>query len=693
MNVRIRRLLLVVIGLVSLWNATALGQWSDLTPLTEINTAFVDKSPFLSFDGLTLYFSRQNLPEWYYTSLYQATRPTPDAPFGAVSEISELKYFGGHVDSPWVSPDNLRLYYFRTEPGSQSRLKLSQRTSVHQGWPQGDNLSELNALGYVAHPTLSADELTIVFAGKNLVGGIGGYDLWMATRAHTSQAFGNAINLSELNSGSAEYHPALAADGLALYFASDRNGSLQVFEARRASVDVPFGWPEVIPAFDSPDSIADYPFVSSDGREFYLTQNFGAGPDIHVAFRAGEPPEPNQPLGSFYVNAATGHDNNSGRSPEAAFATIQRGINVANTGDVVVVANGLYAGSGNRNLSFGGRIITLRSANGPADTIIDCQNAAQGFVFQNGESPSAVLDGFTIINGSAQRGGGIYCLGSSPTIRNCVVSNCSGYYCAGIYCRDGSSAIIYGCTIVDNIGTYGGGIRCVNSSVQVINCLIANNSSSSAGAGIKCDYGNGSPIIMNCTVAGNSSSNYGGGLWSTSSNPIVSNCIFWDNISPGQGSEIAVGSQSILTVTYSDVQSGQTDIYRTSGGQVLWGEGNFDQNPLFVDPNQGDYHLQSERGRYWETYNVWALDQQTSPCIDAGDPTDDYTSERTPHGNQVNMGAYGGTGLASLSLAEGGTQPLEGDFNGDGFIDMTDLFALIDAWLAEFAMDVMNLQN
>ena len=693
MNIRMQRLLLAIIGLVTVLSATSPAQWSETVPLTEINDAFVDKSPFLSFDGLTLYFSRQNMPGWYYTSLYQATRLGPNGPFQNVSEISELKYFGGHVDSPWVSPDNLRLYYFRTEPGSQSRLKWSQRNSVYQSWPQGDNLDELNALGYVAHPTLSADELTIVFSGKNLAGGVGGYDLWMATRGHASQGFGNAINLNELNSAGAEYHPALAADGLTLYFASDRNGSLQIFEARRASVDVSFGWPEVVPAFDSPDSVSDYPFVSSDGREFYLTQDYGTGLDIYVSYGAGEPPEPNQPIGSFYVNATGGHDANSGRSPETAFATIQRGINAANGGDVVVVADGLYAGSGNRNLSFGGRIITLRSANGPANTIIDCQNAAQGFVFQNGEGPAAVLDGFTIINGSAQRGGGIYCLGSSPTIKNCIVSNCSGYYCAGIYCRDGSNATIYGCTIVDNAGTYGGGVRSVSSSVQVINCLVMHNSASSAGAGIKCEYGNGTPIIMNCTVVGNNSSNYGGGLWCTSSNPVLSSCIFWDNVTPGQGSEIAVGSQSILTVTYSDIQNGQADIYSTSGGQVLWREGNIDQNPLFADPNQGDYHLQSERGRYWETYDVWVLDQQTSPCIDAGDPVDDYTSERAPHGNRVNMGAYGGTGRASLSLVEGGGQPIEGDINGDGFIDMTDLFALIDTWLNQFATNVMGLQN
>ncbi len=79
------------------------------------------------------------------------------------------------------------------------------------------------------------------------------------------------------------------------------------------------------------------------------------------------------------------------------------------------------------------------------------------------------------------------------------------------------------------------------------------------------------------------------------------------------------------------------------------------------------------------------LDDVTSPCIDAGDPSDDIVQEPLPHGSRINLGAYGGTEWASLSPTGGGPLPLEGDVNGDGFIDMTDLFALINTWLTEFA--------
>ncbi|GAG19078.1 unnamed protein product, partial [marine sediment metagenome] len=79
------------------------------------------------------------------------------------------------------------------------------------------------------------------------------------------------------------------------------------------------------------------------------------------------------------------------------------------------------------------------------------------------------------------------------------------------------------------------------------------------------------------------------------------------------------------------------------------GEGNIDGDPLFVDTDSGNYHLRSERGRYWPAHDVWVLDKVTSPCVDGGDPNADYSGEPVPNGGRINMGAYGGTPEASLS--------------------------------------------
>ncbi|UCG56975.1 MAG: right-handed parallel beta-helix repeat-containing protein, partial [Phycisphaerales bacterium] len=101
-----------------------------------------------------------------------------------------------------------------------------------------------------------------------------------------------------------------------------------------------------------------------------------------------------------------------------------------------------------------------------------------------------------------------------------------------------------------------------------------------------------------------------------------------------------------------------------------------DVTPLFVDPDNGDYHLLSERGRYWSEQDAWIIDGVTSPCIDAGDPAADYSSEPTPNGGRINLGAYGGTAYASMS-----EWPIEWDFNYDGIVNFRDLLLLIEKWL------------
>ena len=85
------------------------------------------------------------------------------------------------------------------------------------------------------------------------------------------------------------------------------------------------------------------------------------------------------------------------------YTTIQAAINDANEFDTVIVADGTYTGAGNRDLDFLGKAITVKSANGPENCIIDCEgsssNQHRGFLFHNGEGPDSVLDGLTITNG------------------------------------------------------------------------------------------------------------------------------------------------------------------------------------------------------------------------------------------------------------------------------------------------------
>jgi len=114
-----------------------------------------------------------------------------------------------------------------------------------------------------------------------------------------------------------------------------------------------------------------------------------------------------------------------------------------------------------------------------------------------------------------------------------------------------------------------------------------------------------------------------------------------------------------------------TDLHQNG----LWGYGSL-ADPLFADPANGDYHLRSERGRYWPEHDLWVLDSVSSPCVDSGDPNDGASSERTPNGGRINIGAFGGTAYASMSECWS-----RADYNCDGVVNMLDFADVADKWL------------
>src|SRR5262249_30317000 len=74
-----------------------------------------------------------------------------------------------------------------------------------------------------SRPFISASGLEL-FYSSDRPGGLGSYDLWLATRASFDEPFGSPIPLAEINSSSNDYSPTLTADGLTIYFSSERSG-------------------------------------------------------------------------------------------------------------------------------------------------------------------------------------------------------------------------------------------------------------------------------------------------------------------------------------------------------------------------------------------------------------------------------------------------------------------------------------
>lgn len=246
------------------------------------------------------------------------------------------------------------------------------------------------------------------------------------------------------------------------------------------------------------------------------------------------------------------------------YSTIQEAINAAIPGDEVLVEAGTYTGSGNKNLDYHGKPITVRSASGdPAMCIIDCQGSGRGLFFHSGETAAAVLQGFTVCNGyttssspSGPEGCGICCTNnSSPTLVNCIISgntavysgggiaclilsspnitNClvSGNSGGGIVCKSSSAPVITGCTISGNTSGYGGGVLCGGSSAHFSNCMIHGNTAS-VGGGVMCS-GSPSATLRNCTITENAAdwtgSAEGGGVMCQDSSPVLIGCTISKN--------------------------------------------------------------------------------------------------------------------------------------------------------------------
>ena len=395
-----------------------------------------------------------------------------------------------------------------------------------------------------------------------------------------------------------------------------------------------------------------------------------------------------------------GSDQSGNGTSAHPFCTIQKAINTTHNPGTVMVLPGIYTGPGNRDLDFMGKNITVRSSSGPEHCIIDCggteQDHHRGFYIHNGEIAQAIIEGFTITGGYANTGAGILCAGNSaPTIRNCIITgNTSQYSGAGIRCNFSSPDVSY-CTITKNTALMtGGGIFCYNGSqpkfancsitdnsangcgggvyaytdsiVEMTNCVIANNNSNSCGGGVYCAE-QSQMTLTNCTIVSNAA-NIGGAIRCYDADVKVTSCIIWQNISRESSSPVDnFGSEPLFRCC---------DIESCQGSGPLWnsvigtdGGGNLDMLPQFVEliEDANDYHL---------------LDN--SPCIDGGDPNVPCT-EPQPNGSLVNMGAYGNTPQAALTVdsdSDGLLNPFEArwglncysvDSDGDGLTDYQEV--------------------
>lgn len=273
--------------------------------------------------------------------------------------------------------------------------------------------------------------------------------------------------------------------------------------------------------------------------------------------------------------------------------TIQAGIDAAADGDTVQVYDGTYSGSGNRDITFAGKRVLLKSVNGPELTIIDCEGDPatphRGFSIGSGDDTTTIVQGFTIANGYAiDRGGAIFCNGGTVTILDCIVrDNTASATGGGIYTY---SSMVVRNTVFENnhASTTGGGFTDRFSCSLVENCLFDGNVALSAGGGLLSS--NSTTRVNGCTFVNNRADVIGGGLCvNVSATPLINSSIFAFNVNGG----VVCEGASVPTITCSDIYGNEGGDWVSCIADQALLNGNFSADPLFCDTLSGDYSLNS----------------------------------------------------------------------------------------------------
>jgi Tol biopolymer transport system component len=243
-----------------------------------INTLGFDGGPSLSADGLTLFYISERDGGSGGGDIWMATRPNPSASFAGSVNLGSTVNGPGDEGAPSIAHDGLSLYFDAdpSRPGGLGNgdIWLTTRATPSAPFSPPVNVgAPVNSQDADGFPSITADGLSLYFVSDR-PGGSGGPDIWVATRHTTAEPFSVVTNLgSVVNSSSTESSPNISSDGLALFFASDRSGTegvMDLWVTMRLTTTSPFGRPiNLGPTVNSPADDAG-PDLAPDGSTLYF---------------------------------------------------------------------------------------------------------------------------------------------------------------------------------------------------------------------------------------------------------------------------------------------------------------------------------------------------------------------------------------------------------------------------------------
>jgi hypothetical protein len=221
------------LGQGDLWvsrRATLDGAWGEPVNLgSPVNTAAGESFPTLSDDGHWLFFASTRAGSFGGQDLYQSYRPDVHDDFGWQTPTnlgSNVNTAGDENAAGWFENGGEPQLFFSGGPSSPFLLDLRVSDRQPDGtWGVARLIPELSTSSSEQKPSIRSDGLEIFFHSDR-PGTLGGGDLWVATRSSTEAPWSTPVNLTSLNTTANDIHANLSADGRTLLWSAQRSGGL-----------------------------------------------------------------------------------------------------------------------------------------------------------------------------------------------------------------------------------------------------------------------------------------------------------------------------------------------------------------------------------------------------------------------------------------------------------------------------------
>jgi len=245
-----------------------------------VNSSRMEYAASVSADGRTLYFCSNRPGGSGGNDLWISTRATIDEPWGEAVNLGAMVNSSNPDGYPSISADGLTLYfsaYNRSGGRGLNDIWMTARATTDDPWEKAVNIgSPVNSSGQEFTQCISADGLSLYFA-SNRSGGSGEMDLWLTTRATIADDWSTPMNLGFIvNSSSYEFAPSISADGNTLFFDSGRSGGFgnsDIWMTRRNMADGDWTTPVNLGNAINTSNAEESPSISADGRTLYFCSN------------------------------------------------------------------------------------------------------------------------------------------------------------------------------------------------------------------------------------------------------------------------------------------------------------------------------------------------------------------------------------------------------------------------------------